>query len=159
MEQREDIIWNGGELLLIKHLNSVVTDTSEGSVTSLHCNFSDLFNHSLKKARIHHLKHVTDTRLQQKSVDIYKVLSWITWHMTDACPDEGSKRIVALAGVDALNEALSHEKSGLILPEMTLKLLQAFLVNEAKGKTIHGIALNGLFVAFHSASQALKQTQ
>jgi len=104
----------------------------------------------------HHIKHVSDTELNQSTVDIYKALSWITWFMSKSCTNNIVRCWAISAGLDALNLTLSNERAGIKLPYQTLNLLSAFIKNEIAGIYEHGIALNGLFLSFHSANEALK---
>lgn len=150
-------IWGGA---IEKYRLSLVQEMSESlQETALHIDLFQSLKTAYKDAQYHQEKHIKDMRLKENSLDIYKALSWITWFMSTLCKEGGEiiTRIAARAGINALNSTLTEEDyCSSSLPYMTNELLEAYLINEINDLPDHGIALNGLFITFHSTSEILK---
>ncbi len=152
------IVWDAAKELYLHFFNEVRLGSEDSSIVQVHEVLSDeKFEKAFIKAIAHHFTHIKDTRLNQGTVDIYKALSWITWFMSKGCSDETVKNWSIVAGLESLNDCLTNDH-GVCLPQSTINLLEAFLKNEIAGIYEHGIALNGLFLSFHSATEALKQS-
>ncbi len=152
----DDLIWNGA---VARYYNSLVNEIQESlAETALHINLTNSLKEAVINAQIHQEMHIKDMRLTEQSLDIYKALSWITWFMAVDSLNGGEEllKIVVRAGINELNETLLLEEfCNESIPYRSRDLMESYLLNEVYGLSNHGIALNGLFMAFHSVRETL----
>ena len=155
----DSVVWDWAIDIYIESFEQTRLNSVESSVNLIYEELTDDFDNIITAAMQHHEKHVDELGLQQGCIDIYKALSWLTWFSCIRYKDKQLQSWAIDAGLDALNEAISEDFSGTKLPLTTLDLLSACIKNEINDATEHGIAQNGLFLSFHSATEALKQSQ
>lgn len=98
-------------------------------------------------------------RVNQKTVDSYKIVSWAGYLLAQDYKDDEKCDIVIHCLAYALDSLLWVEEPRGGLPEGTLTYLEQFVSNEIKNNCEHGIGMNGLFVAFHCARVMKRKSQ
>lgn len=158
MDKDDDTIVTAGQILFFGKLEAVIErDFSEATPYWV---LGDCFRSSRKRSLIHHEKHVKELGLTEASVEVYKTVAWHVWQLADQVHQMGRVDVAAsvlTAGLEALNTILSHEApDDSSLDRETLTLMSTMLMNELENMGEHGIARNGLFLAFKT-SRAMKK--
>jgi hypothetical protein len=112
----------------------------------------DLQKEVLKACVSQHVDHVTTLKINQHTIDPYKVITWYGFILAEKIGGNGSKRDVIKATIQTLDYCLSEEQPLGGLPQNILGYMEDFVVNELENKPHCGIGKNGLFLAFHTAS-------
>lgn len=100
----------------------------------------------------HHLSHLCEMNIQQSTVDPYKIAAWYGFFVTEHADDR--RRVALLATIYLMRHFLEKE-FGVTLDRETSSLLYYYAANNGI-KDEHGIGMNGLFMAFNVARQAVR---
>ena len=120
-----------------------------------------LIDEVISETVIHHKEHLRVHEVEQRHVDAYKIVSWLgcillkklvqSQKKNSMEPDSGIQfNMVAGALVDLLG-GFFYEDKDIRLPDEMLDFLIKMLYEEAYNNGDHGIWMNGLYMAFHSA--------
>ena len=115
----------------------------------------------IRETVIHHREHLQVHKFEQRHVDAYKIVSWLGCILLKKLvqqkkhsmePDDSDVQFNMVAGalVDLLGGFFWEDK-GIRLPDEMLDFLIKMLHEEAYNNGDHGIWMNGLYMAFHSA--------
>ena len=111
---------------------------------------------------LHHREHLRVHEVEQRHVDAYKIVSWLgcillkkllqTQKKDSMEPVDSGLQFDMVAGalVDLLG-GFFYEDKDIHLPDEMLEFLIKMLHEEAYNNGDHGIWMNGLYMAFHSA--------
>jgi len=125
-------------------------------------NVARCFHSSLQKATNHHIQHVRELKLTEGSREVYKTVSWHVWFLAQSLHELYGCAIAGCAvraGLSTLNEFLRIEApNDACLDQATLRLVETLILNELEPMEDHGIAKNGIYIAF-KAAKAMKSAK
>lgn len=113
----------------------------------------------VRKTITHHSQHLKLHNLKQRHVDVYKLLAWVGCNTLELIKEsqlDASDFQFKQVTMVLVNLMAGHLKAdrGIALEKKTRRLLAKSLYEEKYGNPDHGIWMNGLFIAFHTAIKA-----
>lgn len=142
----DDIFYNAVDLL-----NKSLDSEKSKNYVSISLDDQKL---ALKNTMEHLDAHNKEFSIEPKTLDIYKLLSWYGYFLSNITRDY--HRVVYLMTIRELNLLLSKEKCGKhFTRDFTTKIYQMLRRDDEDGK--FSIGKNGLYLSFRSAKDICKQ--
>jgi hypothetical protein len=134
---------------LMEKLDSVLRTKDFSDKHGLLSLTKDDFDNAKEKTITHHYAFLTKLKIQQTSIDPYKIMSWYGFYLSEVAQDD--KKIAVLCAIQIMNNMLKYDSFGKpIVTDLVCHLW--FLARNDKVNDDFGVGKNGIYSVFTAAS-------